>query len=190
MSGMPLPAAFGSYRSTSSYERGWMRNPNVRNAYLRSGAGRWKSVRSHLGRYGPGQLLAVTSSAFATFFERLEHHLRVLFHFLLQNRSDELGERGHTEIIINAEHDLRHPIAFRECPCTLELVEIAFDEAVIDPRFLIVEDIDFRPLDRRFFHERFPAGYGLIAFSLEHFDRFHVGHEVRVALHVFGEFVD
>src|SRR5579872_2213022 len=64
------------------------------------------------------------SSAFATFFERLEHHLRVLFHFLLQNRSDELGEGGHAKIIIDPKHDLRHPIALREGPRALELVEI------------------------------------------------------------------
>ena len=108
----------------------------------------------------------------------------------MQNRTDQLGKRRHAEIVVDAQFDVRDAVALVERPRSLEFVEVAFGESVVDARLLIVENVFFGPLDRRFFDERLPSRDRDVAVAAQHLDVFDVRHEVGIPLHILGEFVD
>ena len=139
------------------------------------------------------QKLRINARALRRFglgFERRQHHLAVFAHLLLERRADQLGQRRHAEIVVDVERDGIVPPRSHKRPRALERVEIAFEQLVVDAQRGIVEAIFFEPLDRRVFDQRLPAREHAIGVTFDDRHRLDVGHELRKALLILGEFVD
>ena len=69
-------------------------------------------------------------------------------------------------------------------------VEIAFEQLVVDAQRRVVEAVFFEPFDRRVFDQRLPARQHAVGMPLDDGHRLDVGHELRKAFLILGEFVD